>query len=36
MFHIVVEGRFLPRYWLHLEAAANATLEDLDDFLRDI
>jgi len=34
IFHIVVEGRFLPQYWLHLEAPANATLEDLDDFLR--
>ena len=36
IFHIVVEGRFLPQYWMHLEAPANATLEDLDDFLRDI
>ncbi|MDI6708011.1 MAG: hypothetical protein QMD21_03925 [Candidatus Thermoplasmatota archaeon] len=36
IFHIVAEGRYLPEYWLHLEAPANATLEDLDDFLRDI
>ena len=36
IFHIMVEGDFLPQYWLHLEAPANATLEDLDSFLRDI
>jgi len=36
IFHIVVEGRYLSEYWMHLEAPANATLEDLDDFLRDI
>jgi hypothetical protein len=35
IFHIVVEGRHLPEYWMHLEAPANATLEDLDDFLRE-
>ncbi|GFP19001.1 hypothetical protein HKBW3S03_00505 [Candidatus Hakubella thermalkaliphila] len=35
-FHLVVEGRDLPEYWMHLCAPANATLEDLDDFLRDI
>lgn len=34
--HLVVEGRYLPEYWIHLEVDANATLEDLDDFLRDI
>lgn len=36
IFHLVVEGRYLPRYWLHLEAQAEATLGDLDDFLRGI
>jgi hypothetical protein len=36
IFHIVVEGRRLPEYWMHLEAPATATLEDLDGFLRDI
>ncbi|RLE47615.1 MAG: hypothetical protein DRJ31_08595 [Candidatus Methanomethylicota archaeon] len=36
IFHVMVEGRFLPQYWLHLEASANATLKDLDEFLRDI
>jgi hypothetical protein len=36
IFHIVVEGYYLPEYWMHLEAPANATLEDLDDFLREI
>lgn len=34
-FHIVVEGAHNPEYWLHLEANADATLEDLDSFLRD-
>jgi len=35
VFHIAVEGRYLPQYWMHLEAPANAALKDLDDFLRD-
>ncbi|MBI4757720.1 MAG: hypothetical protein HY783_01765 [Chloroflexi bacterium] len=34
VFRIVVEGRHLPEYWMDVEAPANATLEDLDDFLR--
>ena len=33
--HLVVEGRDLPGYWMHLEVPTRATLEDLDDFLRD-
>lgn len=36
LFHIVVEGRYLPMYWMHLEMPADATLLDLDDFLRAI
>lgn len=36
MFHIVVEGRYLPEYWMHIEAPAKVTLAGLDDFLRDI
>jgi predicted RNA-binding Zn-ribbon protein involved in translation (DUF1610 family) len=35
-FHIVVQGRYLPQYWLHLEAKPVARLCDLDGFLRDI
>lgn len=35
LFHLVVEGRDLPMYWMHLEMPADATLADLDDFLRD-
>lgn len=35
-FHILVEGRYLPEYWMHLEVKAKATLDDLDEFLRDI
>ncbi len=33
-FRLAVEGRDLPEYWLHLDMRADATLEDLDDFLR--
>ena len=36
MFHLVVEGRGMTAYWLHLLVSAEATLLDLDDFLRDI
>ncbi len=36
-FHLIVEPRPASMvYWLHLEAPAVATLEDLDEFLRDI
>lgn len=34
LFHIVADG--YRDYWLHLEMPADATLYDLDDFLRDI
>ncbi|GAC1314130.1 MAG: hypothetical protein NVSMB27_49700 [Ktedonobacteraceae bacterium] len=34
-FHLVVEGRALPIYWMHLEVTANTTLATLDRFLRD-
>ena len=33
-FRLAVEGRDAPDYWLHLDVRADATLEDLDDFLR--
>ncbi len=36
VFHLVVEGRYLPDYWMHLEVPADAKLEELDSFLRDI
>jgi len=35
-FHILVEGRDQPDYWLHLDVRAAAKLRDLDAFLRDI
>lgn len=35
-FHLLVEGRDLPAYWLHLEVPAAANLERLDQFLRRI
>jgi hypothetical protein len=34
-FHLVIEGRDLPEYWMHIEASADAKLADLDGFLRD-
>ncbi len=33
-FHLVVEGRDLPVYWMHLEITASTTLATLDQFLR--
>ena len=33
-FHVVVEGRYLREFWLHLQVSAGATLTDLDQFLR--
>jgi len=35
-FYLLVEGRYEPHYWLHLEAPAAASLEQLDRFLRGI
>jgi hypothetical protein len=35
LFHLVVEGRDLPGYWMHLEIPAEAALHDLDQFLRE-
>jgi len=32
--HLVVEGRDLPMYWMHLEVTASTTLTTLDRFLR--
>ena len=36
VFHLVVEARYSSDYWMHLEVPADATLEDLDSFLRRI
>ncbi len=35
-FHLVVDGRYSPEYWLHLFAPSDTTLESIDSFLRDI
>ncbi len=35
-FHLLVEGRRLPMYWLHLEVTTETTLATLDRFLRGI
>lgn len=34
--HLVVDGRDNPQYWLHLDVRADATLANLDRFLRHI
>jgi predicted RNA-binding Zn-ribbon protein involved in translation (DUF1610 family) len=34
LLHIIAEGRYDPMYWMHLQAPAEATLTELDDFLR--
>lgn len=34
VIHLVLEGRHLPMYWMHLEIHADATLGQLDGFLR--
>jgi hypothetical protein len=34
LFHLIVEGDYLPMYWMHLEMPASETLYGLDDFLR--
>src|SRR5579884_291152 len=36
LFHIIVEGKYNPRYWLHLEIPASESLSTLDDLLRRI
>ena len=36
IFHLQVEGLYLPMYWLHIEIPSKATLDDLDSFLRDL
>ena len=35
-FHLVVEARHAPDYWMHLQAPANCTFGDLDELLRAI
>ena len=35
-FHLLVEGRYNPQYWMHIEMPASDELVDLDQFLRDI
>ena len=36
LYHLRVEGYGLPEYWMHLQVRADAMLEELDHFLRDI
>ncbi len=34
IIHLQVDGRYSPMYWMHIEIPENATLKDLDKFLR--
>jgi hypothetical protein len=36
LLHLIVEARWAPMYWLHLEAPAGVSLATLDTFLRNI
>lgn len=36
LFHLLVEGKYRPEYWMHLEVPAEMMLSELDDFLRAI
>ncbi|MBU0676688.1 MAG: plasmid pRiA4b ORF-3 family protein [Verrucomicrobia bacterium] len=36
LFHLVIEDRYLPMYWLHIEIPGAMTLRHLDSFLREI
>ena len=36
LFHLRIEDPYEPAYWLDIEIAANSTLAELDQFLRDI
>src|SRR6266550_21423 len=35
LFHLMVWGRYASMYWMHLDVPADATLTNLDRFLRD-
>jgi hypothetical protein len=35
-FHLVIEGRYSPDYWLHMQVSANCTFGDLDGTLRSL
>ena len=35
LFHLVVQGTHSPDHWMHLQVPVDATLHDLDQFLRD-
>ena len=35
VFHLLVEGRYSPEYWMHIELPADTQLAVLDGFLRD-
>jgi len=36
VFHLYIRDKYSPIYWLHIEIPVDSTLEDLDQFIRDI
>src|SRR5689334_21522765 len=36
LLHLLVEGRYNPQYWMHIELSAGSTLATLDNFLREV
>lgn len=36
IYYLLVEGKYLPEYWLYLKVSSQTTLGELDSFLRDI
>lgn len=36
VYHLLIQNRYAPEYWLHIEIQAKATLKTLDNFLRNI
>jgi hypothetical protein len=34
-FHLLVEGRYLPEYWMHLKVSGGTSFKVLDSFLRE-
>lgn len=36
LFHLVVQGKYNPHYWMNLQVPASVTLQTLDDFLRSV
>ena len=36
MFHLSIEGRYLPDFWIHIETATDTKFDDVDAYLREL